>query len=77
LLALAAVFRRSDIATMEDLEHCLTDPHNSPIQVSMEGATGTTRGVAEIVTYTNISKDAAPFEYRPINIWTEGQWTEA
>lgn len=77
LLALGAVFRRSDIDTMEDLEQCLTNPHASLDQVNMEGATNTTRGVAEIITYTNISEGAARFDHRPIAIWTEGQWTEA
>jgi len=62
---------------MEDLEQCLTNPHASLDQVNMEGATNTTRGVAEIITYTNISEGAARFDHRPIAIWTEGQWTEA
>jgi hypothetical protein len=76
LLALGAIFRRSDVTSMDGLEHCLTDPHVSLDQVSMEGATGTTRGVAEIITYTNIAEDAKPYDHRPIAIWTEGQWTD-
>lgn len=77
LLALGAVFRRSDITSMDDLEERLTDPHGSLAQVFMEGATNTTRGVAEIITFTTIPEDVARYDHRPIAIWTEGQWTEA
>lgn len=77
LLALGARFRRSDITSMEDLEQCLTDPHETLIQVHMEGATNATRGVAEIVTFTTIAEDVAQYDHRPLAIWTEGQWTEA
>ncbi len=76
LLALGAVFRRSNIANMDDLEERLTDPHGSLVQVFMEGATNTTRGVAEIITFTTIPEDVARHDHRPIAIWTEGQWTE-
>lgn len=77
LLDLGAVFRRCDIASMDELEQALTDPGADLIQVNMEGATSTTRGVAEIVTYLDLPEGVARSDHRPIAIWTEGQWTEA
>lgn len=65
------------IASMEDLEQYLTEPHTQVERLYMEGATNTTRGVAEIITYTSVSDEARRHDHRPLAIWTEGVWTEA
>jgi len=65
-----------DIGGMEDVESYLTDPIWRLSAVYMEGATNTTRGVAEVVCYGTIMPDAALHDHSPLSIYTEGRWTE-
>lgn len=64
-----------DIVDLDGLEDLLTRPDTHVQRLYMEGATGTTRGVAEIITYLSAMEILAA-EPRSLAIWTEGQWTE-
>jgi hypothetical protein len=68
--------RDGDLANIADLEDLLTEPRVEVQRLYMEGATGTTQGVAEIITYLSIT-EAVSSDHRPIAIWTEGHWLES